>query len=184
MKLDAVFMNGIYPRAVQRRGGGRDRGSATNASGNEAATARAGATGGAAGGDLGAHPRDRRTASSWAGLAKGSGQTVVELPFLFEPQLDMAAVEQLADRIEDGALNVGELLEGKRICICAGSGGVGKTTTSAAIAMGMAAQRQEGRGADDRPGQAAGELARACSELGNEETPGGAGAVRRARASR
>jgi anion-transporting ArsA/GET3 family ATPase len=36
-------------------------------------------------------------------------------------------------------LNVGELLEGKKICICAGSGGVGKTTTSAAIAMGMAA---------------------------------------------
>ena len=38
------------------------------------------------------------------------------------------------------ALNVGELLEGKRVCICAGSGGVGKTTTSAAIAMGMAAR--------------------------------------------
>jgi anion-transporting ArsA/GET3 family ATPase len=36
-------------------------------------------------------------------------------------------------------VNVGELLEGKRVCICAGSGGVGKTTTSAAIAMGMAA---------------------------------------------
>jgi anion-transporting ArsA/GET3 family ATPase len=36
--------------------------------------------------------------------------------------------------------SVGELLEGKEICICAGSGGVGKTTTSAAIATGMAAQ--------------------------------------------
>ena len=35
---------------------------------------------------------------------------------------------------------VAELLEGKRVCICAGSGGVGKTTTSAAIAAGMAAQ--------------------------------------------
>jgi anion-transporting ArsA/GET3 family ATPase len=33
-----------------------------------------------------------------------------------------------------------EVLEGKEICICAGSGGVGKTTTSAAIATGMAAQ--------------------------------------------
>ena len=32
------------------------------------------------------------------------------------------------------------LLEGKRIVICAGSGGVGKTTTSAALAMGMAAR--------------------------------------------
>ena len=37
-------------------------------------------------------------------------------------------------------MNVAELLEGKRVCICAGSGGVGKTTTSAAIAMGMAAR--------------------------------------------
>jgi anion-transporting ArsA/GET3 family ATPase len=35
---------------------------------------------------------------------------------------------------------VPELLEGKRVCICAGSGGVGKTTVSAAIATGMAAQ--------------------------------------------
>ena len=35
--------------------------------------------------------------------------------------------------------SVDEILEGKDICICAGSGGVGKTTTSAAIAAGMAA---------------------------------------------
>src|SRR5881227_2064875 len=35
-------------------------------------------------------------------------------------------------------MNVGDLLEGKDICICAGSGGVGKTTSSAAIAAGMA----------------------------------------------
>ena len=35
---------------------------------------------------------------------------------------------------------VAELLEGKRVCVCAGSGGVGKTTTSAAIAAGMAAR--------------------------------------------
>jgi anion-transporting ArsA/GET3 family ATPase len=33
-----------------------------------------------------------------------------------------------------------EILEGKGVCICAGSGGVGKTTTSAAIAAGMAAR--------------------------------------------
>jgi anion-transporting ArsA/GET3 family ATPase len=35
---------------------------------------------------------------------------------------------------------VAEILKGKKICICAGSGGVGKTTTSAAIAAGMAAR--------------------------------------------
>ncbi|MEA2210860.1 MAG: hypothetical protein QOF83_808 [Solirubrobacteraceae bacterium] len=37
-------------------------------------------------------------------------------------------------------MSVGELLADKRICVCGGSGGVGKTTTSAAIALGMAAQ--------------------------------------------
>jgi anion-transporting ArsA/GET3 family ATPase len=39
-------------------------------------------------------------------------------------------------------VSVADRLVGKRVCICAGSGGVGKTTTSAAIAMGMAAQGQ------------------------------------------
>jgi len=35
-------------------------------------------------------------------------------------------------------VSVASILEGKEICICAGAGGVGKTTTSAAIAVGMA----------------------------------------------
>ena len=35
-------------------------------------------------------------------------------------------------------MSVAPLLEGKAICVCAGAGGVGKTTTSAAIAIGMA----------------------------------------------
>ena len=38
--------------------------------------------------------------------------------------------------------NVGEILEHRSICICAGSGGVGKTTTSAALAAGLAARGQ------------------------------------------
>ena len=37
-------------------------------------------------------------------------------------------------------MNAQQLLDGKRICICVGAGGVGKTTTAAAIAVGMAAQ--------------------------------------------
>jgi anion-transporting ArsA/GET3 family ATPase len=37
-------------------------------------------------------------------------------------------------------MSVAALLDGKRVCVCAGSGGVGKTTTSAAIALGMAAE--------------------------------------------
>jgi anion-transporting ArsA/GET3 family ATPase len=35
---------------------------------------------------------------------------------------------------------VAELLEDKRVCVCAGSGGVGKTTSAAAIAAGLAAR--------------------------------------------
>ena len=37
-------------------------------------------------------------------------------------------------------MNVGEALADRRVCICGGSGGVGKTTISAAVAMGMAAE--------------------------------------------
>jgi anion-transporting ArsA/GET3 family ATPase len=36
-------------------------------------------------------------------------------------------------------VNLDELLADKRVCVCAGSGGVGKTTTAAAVALGMAA---------------------------------------------
>ena len=37
-------------------------------------------------------------------------------------------------------MNVADALKDKRVVICGGSGGVGKTTASAAIAMGMAAR--------------------------------------------
>jgi anion-transporting ArsA/GET3 family ATPase len=37
-------------------------------------------------------------------------------------------------------VNVAELLDGRHVCVCAGSGGVGKTTTAAAVATGMAAR--------------------------------------------
>jgi anion-transporting ArsA/GET3 family ATPase len=37
-------------------------------------------------------------------------------------------------------MNAAELIGGRRICICVGAGGVGKTTTAAALALGMAAR--------------------------------------------
>ena len=37
-------------------------------------------------------------------------------------------------------MSIADLLEGRRVCVCAGSGGVGKTTGAAAIALGMAAR--------------------------------------------
>jgi len=36
-----------------------------------------------------------------------------------------------------------DIVEGRGICICAGSGGVGKTTTSAALAAGLASRGQK-----------------------------------------
>lgn len=51
----------------------------------------------------------------------------------------MATAE--AKRRRDGALL--KRLKGKRVCICLGSGGVGKTTTSAALALGLAARGQK-----------------------------------------
>jgi anion-transporting ArsA/GET3 family ATPase len=38
---------------------------------------------------------------------------------------------------------LGDRLQGKRVCICLGAGGVGKTTTSAALALGLAARGQK-----------------------------------------
>jgi anion-transporting ArsA/GET3 family ATPase len=37
-------------------------------------------------------------------------------------------------------MSLAQLLEGKQVVVCAGAGGVGKTTTAAAVALGMAAQ--------------------------------------------
>ena len=66
-------------------------------------------------------------------------------------------------------MNVGDLLEGKQICICAGSGGVGKTTTSAAVAMGMAGRGKKVAVLTIDPAK---RLANSLGlpELGNEET--------------
>jgi anion-transporting ArsA/GET3 family ATPase len=65
-------------------------------------------------------------------------------------------------------MNVGDLLAGKEICICGGSGGVGKTTTSAAIAMGMAARGKKVAVLTIDPAK---RLANSLglSQLGNEE---------------
>ena len=80
------------------------------------------------------------SASSWRGSRSWSTAPVRTLPFVFEPELGVEEIRSSCvggDRLMAG---VGELLDGKRVCICAGSGGVGKTTSSAAIAAGMAAR--------------------------------------------
>jgi anion-transporting ArsA/GET3 family ATPase len=65
-------------------------------------------------------------------------------------------------------LNVADIVAGKQICICGGSGGVGKTTTSAAIAAGVAAQGKKVAVLTIDPAK---RLANSLglAELGNEE---------------
>jgi anion-transporting ArsA/GET3 family ATPase len=59
-------------------------------------------------------------------------------------------------------------LERKEVCICAGSGGVGKTTTSAAIALGMAARGKKVAVLTIDPARRLAD-ALGLPELGNEE---------------
>jgi anion-transporting ArsA/GET3 family ATPase len=65
-------------------------------------------------------------------------------------------------------VSVAPLLQRKEICICAGSGGVGKTTVSAAIALGMAARGKKVAVLTIDPAR---RLANSLglAELGNEE---------------
>jgi len=65
-------------------------------------------------------------------------------------------------------VNVADMLRRKEICVCAGSGGVGKTTTSAAVALGMA---QRGKKVIVLTIDPAKRLANSLGlpELGNEE---------------
>lgn len=64
--------------------------------------------------------------------------------------------------------DVADILEGRSICICAGSGGVGKTTTSAAIAAGMAARGRKVAVLTIDPAKRLADSL-GLSELGNEE---------------
>jgi anion-transporting ArsA/GET3 family ATPase len=66
-------------------------------------------------------------------------------------------------------MNVGDLLQGKEICICAGSGGVGKTTTAAAVALGMASRGKTVAVLTIAPAQRLA-ISLGLPELGNEET--------------
>src|SRR3989440_2953177 len=68
-------------------------------------------------------------------------------------------------------MSVSDLLQQKRIAICAGAGGVGKTTTSAAIAAGMARRGKKVAVLTIDPAK---RLANSLGlpELGNEERRG------------
>jgi hypothetical protein len=100
MKLDRIFLNGLYPdlfddseaaaleerleRDVQERDGdGVLQRAALRAAVSE-------------------HRRATAQREQLERLERGSRRSVVELPFVFRPQLDMSAVELLADEVEEG----------------------------------------------------------------------------------
>jgi hypothetical protein len=101
MKLDRIFMNGLYPEIFsageaetvrasyedERRRDGRGGIEVVRRAALRAA--------------LSEHSRARAHREQLRRLEEGAGQDVVELPFLFESGVDMGAVETLADRLEE-----------------------------------------------------------------------------------
>jgi anion-transporting ArsA/GET3 family ATPase len=99
LKLDRIFMNGMYPQLFDDEEAAllRDRlEREAGANGGDAGLLRRGALRAA----ISEHRRARVQREQLARLEKGARQDVVELPFMFRPQLDMAAVEDLAETIE------------------------------------------------------------------------------------
>ena len=100
LNLDEVFLNGIYPDLfdddeAQLLSDRLVHEASTN--GAEAAVVRRAALRAA----LSEYRRSRSQREQLERLEEGLRKDVAELPFVFRPQLDMGAVELLADRIED-----------------------------------------------------------------------------------
>ncbi len=112
-------------------------------------------------------PSARRSRASSA----GSKAPVATLPFLLDPRGGARGPRAPLPRAGAQAVKapgVGELIARKEVVICAGSGGVGKTTVSAAIAAGAAAQGKTAAVLTIDPAK---RLANSLGlpELGNEE---------------
>src|SRR3954453_15870854 len=84
----------------------------------------------------GGSPGRTSTPTPWRSSARSACSPLEPRP----PRPAATAQHRWVRLRQSSAVNVAEMLDGKRVCICAGSGGVGKTTTSAAIALGMAAR--------------------------------------------
>jgi anion-transporting ArsA/GET3 family ATPase len=101
MELDSIFMNGLYPELFT------DDEIETVRSRYEDEVSRNGDDGidivrkAALRAALSEYTRARSHREQLQRLEKSAGKDVVTLPFLFEPRVDMRAVESLADRIEE-----------------------------------------------------------------------------------
>ena len=102
MKLDRIFLNGIYPQlfADNEAGTVRERyqQALTGGAPSGVETVRRAALRAA----ISESTRARSHQEQLRRLEQGTRRKVVKLPFLFEPRIDMQAVERLADSIEEG----------------------------------------------------------------------------------
>ncbi len=101
MRLDRVFMNGIYPQLFSNEEAETIRQRYEDELSNEGRTGIEMVRRAALRAAISEHTRATSHRVQLGRLRKGTGQKVIELPFLFEPRLDMSAVERLADTIED-----------------------------------------------------------------------------------
>jgi anion-transporting ArsA/GET3 family ATPase len=97
--LDRIFMNGLYPQLFNDEEAAtlRERADSNGNGSDPLGVLRQAALRAA----VSEHRRATANTEQLERLAEGSGQDPVELPFLFRPQLDMDAVEDLADEIEE-----------------------------------------------------------------------------------
>jgi anion-transporting ArsA/GET3 family ATPase len=97
--LDRIFMNGIYPQLFSDDEAGvlREHADANGNGSDSLATLRRAAVRAA----VSEHRRATSNHEQLERLTQEAGQVPVALPFLFRPQLDMDAVEDLADDIEE-----------------------------------------------------------------------------------
>ena len=99
LDLDRVFMNGLYPELFSEDEATTlreriERDEAANGAGSVVLRAALRAA-------LSEYRRETAQREQLQRLRDESGEDVVELPFLFRPQVDMEAVAELADVIED-----------------------------------------------------------------------------------
>ena len=150
----AIFCNGLYPErfASARRSGSRRR----------------------AGGATGAARSACRAALSQSRRARAQREQLARLEETARPRSrpcpscspsrarGRASVDALADAMRGLMPGVAELLEGKRVCICAGLGRGRQDDHLGGDRGRDGGAGQEGRGADDRPGASGSPTRSAC----------------------
>jgi len=99
LRLDRVFMNGMYPELF---GDDEARLLTERAEQDAAGNGNGALPRGALRAAISEYRRAKAQREQLERLRKGVRKSVVELPFLFRPQLDMSAVEDLAGTVEEG----------------------------------------------------------------------------------